>query len=94
MKTNTGYTQSQQREIAIGAAWHLLGEAAFTATSQDALDILDEGILKDPTLVYAIWTANASEPQIKAFRREWNRLQKQKVSDREQEAWMKKKFGV
>jgi hypothetical protein len=74
MKTNTGYTQSEQREIAISAArYQLTKNGNFPDSAQVALVVLDELLTTDKDLVASIWYENASDNQIRLFKQEWNK---------------------
>lgn len=66
--------QTEQRKIALGAARSQLrnqGILPRTASFDQAWNALDVLYKLDNTTVAAQWYINASEPQIRLFRKEW-----------------------
>lgn len=70
--------QQQQREIALGATRSEARRQHFdvdTLSANDALAILDDLLRKEPDLIASKWYAQASDNQIKSFKREWKARQ-------------------
>jgi len=68
------YTQAEQRQIARSATRSQLrrnGTDPETVTVAVALIVLDELARRDSSLVASIWYENASDNQIRLFKREW-----------------------
>lgn len=68
-------SKSQQRRYAIGAARVEMSRTGKVSRDpNDALAVLDDLLRQDPGLEASIWYANATDNQIKLFRREWSDL--------------------
>lgn len=69
-------TQTQKRQIALGAAWATARQAGFdldTTTGDDLLLHLDDLARRQPELIASEWYRNASQNQLRLFTREGNR---------------------
>lgn len=72
-------SQREMRNIALGAVrWQAsrLGLQFDDVDSTRALRILDELSVNYPDKTASIWYINATESQIKSFRREWNKFRR------------------
>lgn len=74
---------SIQRAIAISAArtqLRLIGllheDLVYKTRSDEALEVLDDLLRKNNRLIASIWYKNASEYQLRLFRRDWRRWQR------------------
>jgi len=67
--------KASQRRSAIGAARvEMSRTGGVSSNPDDALAVLDDLLRQDPGLEATIWYANASDNQIRLFRREWQEL--------------------
>lgn len=91
----TGYTYAEMRRIALGAARARLARAGIDpmlATSDDALNSLDDALREDPGLVAAQWYANATDNQLLAFGREWRKWQREAKKREEWRRWYETRY--
>ncbi len=76
-------TQAEYRKIALGAirsqarSQHIDPE---TMSAEDALAILDDLYRMTPNLVASLWYGQASDSQVKIFKREWDAWKKEMAS--------------
>lgn len=66
--------QTQKRQTAISAARSELraaGDDPATIDAATALTVLDDLARQEPNLTAAVWYMEASDNQIRTFRREW-----------------------
>ena len=66
--------QAEMRQIALRAArsrMRMMGIEPESSDSDDALAVLDDSYRVAPDTIAAIWYGNASDNQIKMFKREW-----------------------
>jgi hypothetical protein len=72
-------TQQEARHIAIGATRSYLRSMGYTTdemTAQDALAAIDDIARSEPGTIAGEWFINASDNQIKLYKREWRAWQK------------------
>jgi hypothetical protein len=75
-KAEAKMNQSEMRQIAIGATRSQLRRLNIDprkASSDDALEALDDIYRVEPELIASLWYGNASDNQIRLFRREWEK---------------------
>ncbi len=75
--------QAEQRSIALGAVRSQLRRLHIdlaTVSAEEALAVLDDLHRAEPDLLACIWYEQASDHQIRLFRREWKRQFSPQVS--------------
>jgi hypothetical protein len=71
-------TQAEMRDIALGAIRSQARQMNIepeTMDADEALTVLDDIYRVDPDIIASVWYGEASDNQIKMFKREWRQWQ-------------------